>query len=434
MNRKVYTINLIAVLLLSSFMLSGQGIPMRDTLSMGPSYANDIFYSLKNGEVSSVPRANWDIAFYTEKFSAGIIINNSFSDPMNPGDPPITLYTYPKGDTNSWSSIDTNGMAGWTNLYNSATVWEEGAFNANGFGQLDYGWGIYNMVDHNLYGDSIYVIFIPETGYKKLWIQKKHSIDNIYFFKYANLDGTDEYKVELDIKPYETKRFAYYSITNNEPLDREPETGSWDILFTRYMDMVPTNEGGFEPYLVTGALSNVDIGANHFYPATPDFNGWPDQPFDSLKNVIGYDWKSFDMETFSWKVTDSNYYFVQNFSGDVYKIKFFYWAGQGTGDFAMDKWLISLSSIDESNPINDGFNVFPNPSQSNFTIKSNSIINDDCQLVIMDQSGRMIYQKTHSADELINGVNLSDLVLSKGLYLLYIKNKQHISTQKLIIN
>ena len=36
-----------------------------DSVSMGASYANDIYYSFEIGEVASAPRANWDIAFYT---------------------------------------------------------------------------------------------------------------------------------------------------------------------------------------------------------------------------------------------------------------------------------------------------------------------------------------------------------------------------------
>ena len=128
MNRKLYTINLIAALLLSSFMLSGQGIPVRDSLSMGPSYANDIFYSFKNGEVSSVERNTWDIAFFTPRFSAGIIINEGVG---------VELYTYPNGDTSSWTNIDTSGMASWKLLNNDPNYWEEGAFNMNALGHPD---------------------------------------------------------------------------------------------------------------------------------------------------------------------------------------------------------------------------------------------------------------------------------------------------------
>jgi len=36
-----------------------------ETISMGSGYANDIFYSLKNGVAATVPRTNWDIAFQT---------------------------------------------------------------------------------------------------------------------------------------------------------------------------------------------------------------------------------------------------------------------------------------------------------------------------------------------------------------------------------
>jgi len=42
---------------------------------MGPGYANDIYYSMDEGQIANIPRAGWDIAFYTCAISAGIIIN-----------------------------------------------------------------------------------------------------------------------------------------------------------------------------------------------------------------------------------------------------------------------------------------------------------------------------------------------------------------------
>ncbi|NOX84573.1 MAG: hypothetical protein GXO86_01190, partial [Chlorobi bacterium] len=297
MKKNIY---LIIILLFTETVAFGQSTPTRDSLSMGGGYANDIFYSLENGEVSAVPRNTWDIAFYTARFSSGILLNEGAGD---------MLFTYPKGDTADWASIDTAGLSTWGPMYNSPTLWEDGAFGAHALGHPDYGWGIYNPVNHNLYGDSLFIIQIPGKGYKKLWIIKKKSVDNIYVFRYADLDGSNEQYVELDVNPYTDKRFIYYSITNNEVVDREPLAADWDILFTKYIDSVPNNEGSFSPYLVTGATLNVDIKANNFYPVTEDFNDWLSKPMDSAKNTIGYDWKEFDMNSFSWTVKDSNYYF-----------------------------------------------------------------------------------------------------------------------------
>ena len=89
-----------------------------DTLSMGPSYINDIYYSLENGTVGTSPRNTWDLAFYTPRFSAGIIINEGYG---------VTLYSYPNGDTSAWATLDTVGMTSWKAINNSPTIWEDGA-------------------------------------------------------------------------------------------------------------------------------------------------------------------------------------------------------------------------------------------------------------------------------------------------------------------
>jgi hypothetical protein len=407
----------------SSSIFYGQGVADREVLEMGPGYANDIFYSFKNGEVSNVARDTWDIAFFTPRFSAGIIINEGNG---------VELYTYPNGDSSAWSTVDTVGMSTWTPMYNSPEYWEDGAFNVNALGHPDYGWGVYNQINHSVYGDSLYIIKTA-SGIKKLFIKVKISVDNIYKFKYADLDGSNEQTIELDVKPYETKRFIYYSLANNQAVDREPEKESWDLMFTKYIEMVPTNDGGFEPYLVTGATNNVGIFSNNFYPVGDGYNDWTAKPLDSLKNSIGYDWKSFDMGTFEWTIKDSNYYFIRNYDGDIYKLRFVSWQGSTTGIFTISPSLVSLSSVDETIFSANKFDVYPNPARSSFTIKSNEILSGGCSIGIRDETGRLVFQEDHSAAKLNSGLRMSDLNLSPGLYFITIMNSGRSETQKLII-
>ncbi|HDO26759.1 MAG TPA: T9SS type A sorting domain-containing protein [Bacteroidetes bacterium] len=402
----------------------GQPIPTRDSLSMGSGYLNDIFYSMENGEVSAVPRNTWDIAFYTARFSAGILVNEGFGD---------ILYTYPKGDTSDWANIDTAGLSTWAPMYNSNKVWEDGAFNAHALGHPDYGWGIYNPVNHNLYGDSLFIIHIPDVGYQKLWIEEKRSVENIYVFRFADLNGANEHAVELDVNPYTMKRFIYYSLSKNEAVDREPSSDSWDLMFTKYMDSVPDNEGGFQPYLVTGTTNNVGIKANNFYPVNKDFYNWASKPMDSAKNTIGYNWKQIDMETYTWTVTDSNYYFIRNYKNDIYRLKFIEWDGSQTGNFVLDKWLVSLSSVNEQHTLSLPMEVYPNPSSGHFTIRSSEDLQGDVILSIMDQSGRQVWQKQYSGNELRNGINPGNLNLAGGIYFLRIKGDNYAGTAKLLI-
>lgn len=421
MKKTLYTINLLILTLLTATILNAQGIPTRDTVVMGPGYADDVYYSFSDGVVAKAARNTWDIAFYTNAISAGVMTNEGNG---------IQLFTYPNGDINDWAAVDTIGMMSWTIMYNSAEYWEEGAFNANSKDHPDYGWGTYNSVDHNVYGDSIFVITNGDWV-KKLMIEKKESALNIYHFTYADLDGSNEQDIQLEVTPYTDKRFVYYSLENNEVLDRDPEKESWDILFSKYYESVTDNEGNVVRYPVTGALCNVDIRSNNFYPVQQNYIDWSAKEMDSTKNSIGYDWKDLN-EEWQYFIIDSNYYFVKDYNGDIYKLGFVSWEGSSTGVCILDQWLVSLSDVDEINQSINEVSVYPNPATDHFTIKSN-FFKDDSQVSIIDQAGKIIYSRSYTVTDLVNGIGLRNLNLSKGLYILSIKNEHQLNTQKLVI-
>jgi len=388
-----------------------------DTMSMHSLYANDIFYSMSEGEIANIPRAGWDIAFYTPAFSAGIIINEGSN---------VMLYSYQNGDTSAWAHIDTTGLSTWTPLYNSAEYWEDGAFNKGALGHPDYGWGVYNMATHSVTGDSLYIINLPEVGYKKLWIVDKISVQNTYHIRYANLDGSDEMTATIDANPYTDKNFIYYSLETHEIIDREPAL-DWDLLFTKYIDFTEDMSGNMSEYLVTGATSNVDHFANKFTEVGVDFDDWASKPMDSLKNTVGYDWKSFSMSTMSWAVDDSTAFFVKNTAGDVYKLIFTYWAGMGSGEFALNKEMISASAIEDIVMNENIISLYPNPANQNITVDMKDT-HFEGNIRITDVSGRVVYQSK------INHTKSVDVSsLSKGIYFVSIFDQNYLESQKLII-
>ncbi|NOY50539.1 MAG: T9SS type A sorting domain-containing protein [Chlorobi bacterium] len=418
MNNKITPI-IIAFLATVSISLNAQNRELvNDTLSMSPAYAMDVFYSMADGEVASVAREGWDIAFYTNAFSAGIIINEGNG---------TQLYSYPNSDTAGWATFDTVGMTSWKSLSNSNESWEDGAFNKNATGHPDYGWGIYNPVTHGLTGDSLYLINVPGVGFKKLWMVDKVSVDNIYHIRYADVDGSNEMNVELALKPYVSKNFAYYSLAKDELLDREPDT-DWDILFTKYIDLTPDNEGNMVEYLVTGATGNINRYANKFYPVAADYNDWSAKPFDSLKNTIGYDWKSFDMSTFSWVVDDSTAFFVMNQAGDVYKLVFTYWEGSSSGVFALQKELVQASFINDNIADASILSIYPNPATDVLNIKAEKRLSGN--LTISDISGRVVFNE-YIVDADFITVNISNL--TKGLYSISIDDSKSHNSGKFIV-
>jgi len=420
-NRILYTFILILAIGITT-VSAQRNILTYETLSMGPSYANDIYFSMNEGEITNIPRAGWDIAFYTSAFSAGIIINEGVGS---------QLYCYPDGDTSDWASMDTTGLSTWNVLFNSPEYWEDGAFNRSATGHPDYGWGVYNSVTHNIIRDSLYVIKVGNE-FKKLWIVKKVSIDNIYHIRYADLDGSNEQIMTLDITPYVDKNFVYYSLTTNELINREPSS-SWDLLFTKYIDITYDVNGDPHEYLVTGATSNVNRFANKFYPVPEDYENFSAKPFDSLKNVIGYNWKSFDFPTMTWIVEDSTVFFVEDYNGDVYKLVFIMWAGSSSGYFEFTTELISPAGINDELEKDDFVSVYPNPVSEFVNIKINNEVQFDGSIIINDLAGRVVYNSTFNNLGGNAPVTINTNNFVKGLYTITIFGDDIMETRKLVV-
>ncbi len=405
-------------------LLQVQANPVNDTVTMGPSYANDVFYSMANGHVKTETRANWDIAFYTNRWSAGVSINDGSG---------VMLYTYPLGDVSAWSSVDVTAIESWTPLYNSDTIWEDGAFNRNALGHPDYGWGVYNTINHDVVGDSIYIVKLANGLLKKLFIERKNSVTNTFYFKYADIDGSNEVNEVLDVTPYQdTRMFIYYSLTMQLVIDREPDINSWDLMFSKYAAIVYDNTGAPSNYLVVGITSNNEVGVAKHHPVTPDFDDWTAKPLEYYRTPIGHNWKSFNMTLFQWTIEDSTVYFVETRQGDIYKLVLEYFSGSGSGKTGLVKELISLVSIDEPGIAGQEQLVYPNPASSGIYVKQQASSGQSIEVRLLDITGKVV----HSSRFVQGGgdlyLPLDDM--NQGVYLIETISGEKRSISKFIIN
>ena len=276
-----------------------------DTVSLGPGYANQKWYSLQNDEQGSAPKDNWDLAFDVSGFGTSIHINSITGN---------MLWTYPHGAIDAWTTVDTIGITTWLPKYNSDTSWGLGALDK---GQVptngnDVGWGIYNSITHTIAGDSLFIIKLSTGAYKKLAIQ--NLAGGGYNFEYADINGSNSHTHFIQKSNFTDKNFGYYSIINNAELNREPVTSAnWDILFTQYTAFIPS------PYTVAGVLSNkgVEVVQVNDINDINTYSNWPAHAFSSDISTIGYDWKSF---AGTWNIEDSLVYFVKSKTGDIWKM------------------------------------------------------------------------------------------------------------------
>jgi hypothetical protein len=295
------------------------------TVAMGASSASDVYYSLANGEANTVTRGDWDIAFSTPTQSATVLINEGAG---------VELYC--AGDSNDWESIDENTISGLQPRYNDKTGWSVGAFNvnANAADPFNFGWGHYDMSDHNVYGDSIYIIKLSNGEYKKFFYRKRIGATAEHNLSWANLDGSGQVDTVLVATSYVgTRNFIHYSLVNQEFVEAEPLKEDWDLLFTRYVIQIPAGPGVIMNYPVMGVLSNIGVTVAKAtgVPAASAVETDASGGYSALSDAIGYDWKVSDPDTHEVSLVDSVSYFVKAVDGKKYQLYFSNYGGSTAG-------------------------------------------------------------------------------------------------------
>lgn len=294
------------------------------TVSMGQNSTLDVYYSLANGEINNIDRSDWDIAFSVPLQSAAILINEGAG---------VELYCV--GDTNAWNSVDENSIEGLKPRFNDESGWDKGAFNVNASGFPNYGWGTYHAgnPDHNVGGDSIYVIKLTDGSLKKFMVRQKTGTTSANEFIWADLNGENPMSASLSTAPYtDKKHFIHYSLVNNEKVEAEPDMADWDLLFTRYLIKIPVGPSQFMDYPVMGILSNRDIRVGKVTGIDPNEVILSDAQLSEMPDVIGHDWKISDPITHEISLADSTSYLIESVDGNTYLLYFTEYGGTADGN------------------------------------------------------------------------------------------------------
>ena len=405
-----YTLTIITIIL---FYVSPQAQTVQ--ISMGNNYANQVFYSMQNGEIKNISNDNWDLAFTTDQYASTIRTNDGKG---------VELYTYHLGDTSDWQNINvsiTNNLS--SGMYNSEISWYDGAFENNSLGHPDYGWGVYNMINHNVTGDSLYIIKTINGNWKKIWI-KELTTAGEYIFKLANLDGSNEITQSILKTNYTNKNFIYFSIDQNTIIDREPISSEWDITFTKYISPVQAT-----PYPVTGVLINSSTEVAKATGVTDPLTyfDYSNHNFNNEINSIGYDWKSYQG---SFVVDANRCYFIKDKNENIWRLVFNSFDGMSTGNIEFNTELIFNTSSVNINKTNS-LNVFPNPTTQNTNLIFD--FEEECLINIYDISGVKVYSKQLNSEGL-ELINLPTEKFDAGLYFLVVyKENRVLAKEKLIV-
>lgn len=387
---------IITLAVVSLMMAFSNLISKENEIVLGSSYANDVWFSFKSGVAKTESTTNWDIAFLTHSQNAGIWTNSAKG---------VTLYVVKDSDGDSWDSpIDTTGMAAtWTRGYNSIDSWDVGAFNLglDGFSNDgDFGWGSYDMSTHAIAGSKVFVIKLSASSYKKIMIESL--LGGIYTVLIADLDGANEVKKIIKKSDYSSKLYIYMDMATTTMVDREPSYDQWDLVFSKYTDLIDMGTGTPTPYTVTGVRTHP-LYRTAIVKGVPTSNSnapvITDEDYSSKITEIGSGWKKFINATASYKIVDSVSYFTTfEETGAtnplIQKIVFKEFAGSSTGRIVFDL-NGGATSVDEK--LLSSLNIFPS------VVEKSSKVSVDLG-DYKDQSIRSI-RLFNTAGNLVNVIN-----------------------------
>jgi hypothetical protein len=146
-----------------------------------------------------------------------------------------------------------------------------------------------------------------------------------YKVVYANLK--DNVSHEFTITKDNKYNYTYLSFEKaGNTLQIEPEKEQWDVIFSKYTELLSASDSNKVWYSVVGAYINPFAGEAAMLRNT-DFASIDSRVLDTLKlnrtkNAIGHDWKYYDLNTSSYLVDTKVVYIVKSVSGFIYKLHF----------------------------------------------------------------------------------------------------------------
>lgn len=282
-----------------------------ESIRLESDYSVQNFYNLAQKKiVSSNNWTIWNLNFYAQ--------SNNFFVKLN--------------DAANMKAFNTNSTA-FEDVLVFDDTWVSSVDNAEGdLNQLALD---LNFIDNGLdtlYTDKkVYVLMLGtdaagiDIGYKKIVID--YFYGNHYHIRFANIDGTEYH--EAIIPKDETLNYVSFSFKNEgEIVSVEPDKNTWDIVFTRSTDVTITNDFSdtIFDYSVTGVILNPSTSQAYQIKDTSfiSFNktNVTETNFTNQLNIIGYDWKSYDLENSVYAIRQDNYYILKDGNSLVYKMNF----------------------------------------------------------------------------------------------------------------
>ena len=282
----------------------GTSDSMREAVvALGADYKTQVYFSFENGVVKSTPYETWDINFTTDASDNELRVNG--------------------GKLNLIYVTDATRMTDISSSYPiNATKWKYD--KPSGLPQTS-GLGVLN--NSSLLGKVMIVQVGADKNYKMIIKEITPTAYTIVTTK--GLDDNNE--TTLTLEKNTDYNFVYFNFETGIVV-AEPPKKDWDIVFTRYRYIYEkyNPDGSDFLYGVTGVLHNpyntMSAGDS---VKTHDFYTFNKDSFDNHmelqanRDVIGWNWKSVDIQTARYKVNSKMVYIIKDQKDVLWKLHFY---------------------------------------------------------------------------------------------------------------
>ena len=160
-----------------------------------------------------------------------------------------------------------------------------------------------------------------------------------------------------------SKNYVYLNLATETLMDNEPSNQTYDLVFTKYEGLAGPNAY----YPLTGVVLNRGVKSAEVRGLPVEDADLATALFTEDIDVIGSDWKSFNMDIFQWKLQDSLSYFVEDLKGNIWHLWFTDWEGASTGNLKFMQQLVVTSNVSELEN-KSGIKIYPNPATKRSSI------------------------------------------------------------------
>ncbi len=298
--------------------LPAKGTSQHSTVDMGEDRLEQFFYNIESGKIVHTSYVNsWDLAFETSPTGYHVFMNGAKTS---------SIYVY---NTHKTSLADVTGPpAGLTQ-----TDW---GFDAPcGLPDSTY-IGDWRKSGRSMSKNEVYIVRWSPDGLKYVYYKfmiVSMNADN-YIISYGYCDNTVTKMMTL---PKDNNyNYTYFTFEDGGKIvEMDPPKSTWDIVFTRYRHIYYDYENfPSYPYTVTGVLLNP-YNTTACADSVTGYNNIKtdiitSKAFIKDRNVIGFDWKSYDRIAGKYTVNPNKCYIIKTQDEQFWKLHFIdFYSSQG---------------------------------------------------------------------------------------------------------